>query len=252
MRLSRFFTERKNLRIGSSVKLADRDIEHIRKVLRLQKGDKVIVFNGEKEFSAILTLVKKDVVLVKLEELLKEDLEKSDRTKFTLIQGLLRAGKFDTIIEKTTELGIDNIIPTECDFSQTKVEVVERKLDRWNKLAVAAAKQSERIDVPLIYEGVVFKDLENLLKEFDEVIFFTIPRKKIPESLESLKLSQLKPNKTAKNIAFLIGPEGGFSPREHEWAKSWNLKFVHFDGPVLRSETASIVLTGILKYIYSI
>lgn len=251
MRLNRFFTERKNLRIGSSVKLPDSDIQHIRKVLRLAKGDKVIVFNGEKEYSAVLTLVKRDVVLVKLEELLKETPIDNDEITFTLFQGLLRAGKFDTIIEKTTELGISKIIPIECDFSQSKVEVVERKLERWNKLAVSAAKQSERINVPEVAPGILFKDLEQTLKDYDRVYFFTIPRKKIEQSLEVKNLTKIKANSKSKKIAFLIGPEGGFSPREHEWAKNWKLEFVHFDAPVLRAETASIVLTGLLKFIYS-
>lgn len=251
MRLNRFFTERKNLRIGSSVKLPDSDIIHIRKVLRLKKGDKVLVFNGEKEYSAILTLVTKEVVLVKLEELLKETFEDSDKLRFTLFQGLLKAGKFDTIIEKTTELGVSSIIPVECDFSQTKVDVVERKLDRWNKLAMSAAKQSERIDVPVIENGIVFKELGAELKNYDRVYFFTIPRKKIPESLEVKSLTKIKANSKSKKIAFVVGPEGGFSPREHEWAKKWKLEFVHFDAPVLRAETAAIVITGLMHFIYS-
>lgn len=251
MRLNRFFTERKNLRIGSSVKLPDSDIQQIKKVLRLTKGDRVIVFNGEKEYSAVLTLVKRDVVLVKLEELLNEVVDDSNEIKFTLFQGLLRAGKFDTIIEKTTELGISKIVPVECDFSQTKVEVVERKLERWNKLAVSAAKQSERMNVPSVENGLLFKDLKDVLTEYDRVYFFTIPRKKILESLDVKLLTKVKANSKSKKIAFLIGPEGGFSPREHEWAKLWKLEFVHFEAPVLRAETASIVITGLLKFIYS-
>jgi len=251
MRLNRFFTERKNLRIGSSVKLPDSDIQQIKKVLRLTKGDKVIVFNGEKEYSATLTLVKRDVVLVKLEVLLQETPIDSNEIRFTLFQGLLRAGKFDTIIEKTTELGISTIVPVECDFSQSKVEVVERKLERWNKLAVSAAKQSERMNVPVVENGVLYKNLKEILKTYDRVYFFTIPRKKIEESLDVKSLTKVKANSKSKNIAFLVGPEGGFSPREHEWAKSWKLEFVHYEAPVLRAETASIVLTGLLKFIYS-
>ena len=251
MRLNRFFTDRRNLRIGSSVKLSDADITHIKKVLRLKRGDKVLVFNGEREYLAVLTLVSKDVVLVKLEELLKETAPDSNELKFTLFQGLLRAGKFDTIIEKTTELGISSIVPLECDFSQTKVDVVERKLDRWNKLAMSAAKQSERIDVPTIENGIVFKELGPELKNYDRVYFFTIPRNKIPESLDVKSLTKIKGNSKAKRVAFVVGPEGGFSPREHEWAKEWKTEFVHFDAPVLRAETAAIVITALMHFIYS-
>lgn len=251
MRLNRFYTERKNLRIGSSVKLPDSDITHIRKVLRLKKGDDVIVFNGSKEYLAKFTLVTKEVVLVKLIELIKETFEDSNELKFTLFQGLLKAGKFDTIIEKTTELGIDYVVPVECDFSQSKIDTVERKIDRWNKLALSAAKQSERISVPTIEEGIKFKELELELKKYDRVYFFTIPRKKITESLMVKKLQSIKGNSKSKKIALMIGPEGGFSPKEHELAKLWKLEFVHYDAPVLRAETASIAITAIMKFIYS-
>lgn len=252
MRLNRFFTERKNIRIGSSVKLSDSDISHIKKVLRLTKGDKIIVFNGEKEFLATLKVVSKDVIMVVLNELLQDQVNTQDHfAKITLFQGLLRAGKFDTVIEKTTETGITSIVPMETDFSQTKVEVIERKLERWNKLAIAASKQSERISVPEIYQGITFKEVKNLLSDFDVVYFVTIPRKKIAESLEAQPLNQIEVDKFKNNIAFLIGPEGGFSPAEHKMAKEWGLTFVYLDSPVLRSETASIVFTSLFRFIYS-
>src|SRR5690606_4061384 len=117
--------------------------------------------------------------------------------------------------------------------------------------AVAAAKQSERISVPQIQEGIEFKDLKNYIGDFDTVYFITIPRKKIAESMEAVSLSELQIDKSKSSIAILIGPEGGFSPNEHKLAKEWGFKFVYLDSPVLRSETASIVFSSLFRFIYS-
>lgn len=251
MRLNRFFTKRENLTMGSSLLLEEEDTNHIKKVLRLSKGDKVIIFNGEKEYLAELTLVSKEAVMADIKELLRqEDFSGENRVEITLIQALLRAGKFDFIIEKATEIGVDYIIPIECEYSQMKADSAAKKLERWNKLILSAAKQSERIRIPELTNVIKFNELEKVLDEFDKVYLFTIER-------DSLKdISEVKPlekdvNKKSKNVAIVIGPEGGFSPKEHELAKKFNFEFVSIGKNVLRAETASIVATGIINFLYN-
>ncbi len=248
MRLNRFYTERQNLRINSSVKLPDSDIDHIRKVLRLQSGDKVIIFNGVEEYLAELKLVTREFVTAKLVELLKTEKNSTKETQVTIFQGLLRAGKFDLIIEKLTEIGIDNIIPVECEFSQTKKENAAAKVSRWSKVALAAAKQSERISLPLVLDPIDFKDILKVKNDFDKVLMFTLPRNNIKESLDAIELSKDVIG-TAKNVAVLIGPEGGFSPTEHKIATENGFTLVKSSDSVLRSETAAIVFSAIVKFL---
>jgi 16S rRNA (uracil1498-N3)-methyltransferase len=249
MRLNRFFIDRDNLRVGSSIKLEDSDIKHIRKVLRLSKGDKIIIFNGEKEFLAELKIVGNEVVMAEILEVTKVKDFSIQTTEVTIFQGLLRAGKIDSLIEKLTELGIDKIVPVECEFSQMKLDTAEKKIERWKKIAISAAKQSERIEVPEIYAPIKFQDVKTTLEQFDIVYFFTIPRKNIPSSemTRSIRDSQ---KAGAKKIAFMVGPEGGFSPKEHELALQWGINFTKLESNVLRSETASVAIMSILKYIY--
>ncbi len=250
MRLNRFFVDRKNLRESSSVKLEDSDINHIKKVLRLGKGDKIILFNGEKEFLAELKIVSSEVVMAKIVEILKDTRGDSKKTEIALFQSLLRAGKFDFIIEKATELGIDYIIPVEAEFSQSKLDVAVRKIDRWQKVATASAKQSERIGIPQFQEPIKFARIKEYLNDFDLVLFLTIPRKNIPSSQESINLKEIQDSfKDAKRIAYIIGPEGGFSPTEHKIASEWGLKFVKYGDTVLRSETAAVAILSVLRYI---
>src|SRR5690606_13093614 len=127
MRLNRFYTERKNITLNSSVKLQDSDIRHIRNDLRLKKGDKIVLVNGEKEFLAELRIVGREFVTAKVKKILKvEDFSEESGVDIVLFQALLRSGKFDTIIEKTTQLGIEAIVPVETDFSQMKIDAAKK------------------------------------------------------------------------------------------------------------------------------
>jgi 16S rRNA (uracil1498-N3)-methyltransferase len=246
MRLNRFYTERTNVRLGSSVKLPDFDINHIRKVLRLKKGDKIIIFNGEKEYLAELRIVGSEVITAILtEELRSEDFSSEAKVEITLFQGLLRAGKFDDILEKTTELGIDYVVPVECEFSQSKVENANAKIERWNKVIIAASKQSERVRVPDLIQPMYFTDALEHLKEFDKVYFFSTAK-----NLEILNVD-MQVDKLHRKVAYLIGPEGGFSPTENKLAQEHNLQFYTMGKTILRSETAAIFGAGLLNYLYN-
>jgi len=237
MRKLRFFSERLNLRIGSSVKLPDNESTHIRSVLRLKKDSNIIIFNGEKEFKAKLTLVSKKAVMAKIISL--ERVIDSKSCKVTLFQSLLRAGKFDIIIKRTTELGITKIVPFESDFSQSKKESIsQKKLDRWNNIAVSASKQSQRIDIPFVNAPIKFFDIKKMLNDFD-LILFCVKSKKSKNLLDI-------DFKKYKSVCIIIGPEGGFSRDEVEFAQNLNVTFVTFNKNILTSETAAISSVGII------
>lgn len=253
MRVSRFYSERINLRVGSSVKLREEDSVHIRKVLRLKSGDKVILFNGEKEFEADLYLVSKDAIMARVTKVTKvEDFSGESQIEITLIQGLLKAGKFELIVEKLTEIGIDNIVPLECEYSQAKADRVLDKVDRWQRIAIASSKQSERVRIPEILVPIKFNGLKDIKSEFDQVFVFTIPRENLISSSEVEVFDKKLINEKSKHIAYMIGPEGGFSPKEHEILKELGFQFVTLPGNnILRSETAALVVGGVLRFVVS-
>ena len=260
MRLNRFYTERTNLTLNSSVKLQDSDIRHIRNVLRLKKGDEVVLFNGEKEYLAELKIVGREFITAKIKKILKvEDFSEEAGVEITLFQSLIKVANIDLIVEKTTEIGVDAIVPIESDFSQVKLDYVQKKPERWSKISIVAAKQSGRVKIPEIFQPTTFIDSLELAEKFDTVFFFTFPKESIEESLEASDLKEYtakageNPKKVAvqpSRVAFYIGPEGGFSPAEHKLAKEAGFKFVKFGNNILRSETASIALLSVLKYIY--
>lgn len=251
MRLNRFFTKRENLTLGSSILLEEEDTNHIKKVLRLSKGDQIIIFNGEKEFLAELTLVSKEAVMADIKKLLRqEDFSGENRVEITLIQSLLRSGKFDFVVEKATEIGVDYIVPLEAEYSQMKAKDAEKKLERWNKISLGASKQSERIRIPEITAPITFTEISKIVDEFDKVYLFTIDRDSLKDISEIKPLSKEIDIK-AKHVAVIIGPEGGFSPGEHKLAKDFKFEFVSVGKTILRAETASIVALGIVNFLYN-
>jgi len=247
MRLNRFYTERINITINSSVLLNQQYNTHIRKVLRLESGDKIILFNGEKEYLAQLkTVCKEAVTAVVIDVIREENFSIDKKIDLYLFQGLPKAGKMDLIIEKTTEIGIDGVIPFDCEYSQNDKLKSQKKIERWRKVALAASQQANRITVPEIFEVTDFYSVINLSPEFDAMIMFTVAPKGADKiSLEEM-LSKIKIKKG--KIGFLVGPEGGFSPKEIEAAKECNIKTIQVFQTTLRTETASIALTSLMRY----
>jgi 16S rRNA (uracil1498-N3)-methyltransferase len=245
MRLNRFFTERKHIAIGSSIKLQESDTAHIKKVLRLTSGDEIILFNGEREYLAELTLVTKEFVTAEVKKILRSSAEETS-IGITLFQGLLKGGMFDLVVEKSVELGISQIIPVECEYSQMKLDVAEHKFERWNKISLSAAKQSERLTIPEVSSPIRLSDIDiDVIEQFDQVFLFTLDKGKVSTSQLPLKLE-------GKRIAYIIGPEGGFSPSEHEYLiETLGLTPYSLGTTILRAETASIVAGGILRFLSS-
>lgn len=251
MQLRQFYTERHNLTVGSSVKLSDDEAEHIRKSLRMASGDKIILFNGEKKYLAEVNVVTKDAVTAIVKEVIESAGEQEHQ--ITLIQSLIRAYNFELVIQKATELGVDNIIPIDTEFSQVKAERVDQKLDRWNKISIEACKQSERLNLVNIYSPISFSQIPelDLLSEFDLVFICAVPRLITTKMVEVKPLSSYeKEIKIAKRIAVIIGPEGGFSPTEMQQAAEWQkLKFVKLTANVLKSESAAIAALSYISIV---
>jgi 16S rRNA (uracil1498-N3)-methyltransferase len=246
MKLNRFYTERKNLRERSSIKLNDSDIEQIRKIFRLQRGAQVIIFNGEKEFLAELTLVTKEVVMAKILEVMKDFRYDDAKVEYTVFQSLLGSGKVDTIVEKLTELGINNIVPMAAEYSPMKLDYAHKKIERWEKLSIVASKSSQRQNISHILEPIQFIQIKDFVKDFDLVLVCTTPAGKTKDIVD---IKDLKLEGDIKKVAFLIGPEGGFSPGEIKIAEELALKFIKLGNNTLKSDTAAVAVFSVLKYI---
>lgn len=240
--ISRFFVTDESI-LGNRFVITDKDaVAKIRKVLRLEIASKIELNNNKgKLYVGEISDISKSEVKGNIVE--EKDLKeaKQDSISLTLAQSLPKGHKMDDIIRMNTEVGVDSFLPFESKYSIVKLKNFhEKKLVRWEKIAMEAARQSERAQIPEILHPISFKDL--LLEDFD--------RKLILHSREvsnSVDIKEIKSSlKKGVNILLAIGPEGGFSEDEIELALKNNFEVVYMNLPILRTETAGVVASGIL------
>lgn len=152
----------------------------------------------------------------------------------------------ELIIQKCTELGVQEITPVDMERSVVKLNSKEeiKKLQRWQKIAEVAAKQSGRDKILKVNNVIKIKDMFDKIKGYD--VLLVAYEKEIRNSLkqELLKLKEIK----YPEIAVLIGPEGGIDEYEIEELKKMSAKVITLGKRILRTETAPLVISGILQY----
>ena len=242
--MHKFFTPKENF-VDSEAKILGDDVKHLYKVLRLNEGDEVVLNNceGEEFLSVIKSISKQEVILDIKEKLL---INNESRVKIYLFQGLPKAQKMDLIVQKGTELGITEFIPTITDRVDIKLKGDFKKLDRLNRIALEAAKQSKRTIVPKVVEPINFEEALEKLKEMDLVI---VPY----ENAEDFGIKTLfrklgdKAN-GIKKVGIVIGPEGGFETLEIDRLKDYGAYIVTLGNRILRTETAGFVTASLVNY----
>ncbi|OGB87426.1 hypothetical protein A3H38_04745 [candidate division WOR-1 bacterium RIFCSPLOWO2_02_FULL_46_20] len=217
------------------------DAHQIKNVLRLKVGEKIELLDGSgKVYFATIENIGKDKVVCNIIEHRTPNTE--DRTQITIAQCLPKAKKMDLIIQKCTELGVSQIIPTLSERSIAKAD----KPERWSRIAREAAEQSGRLTIPIIAPLTKFEDVLKIKKDFSLAL--------IPWELEKEKtLKSVLPDNRISGypvILILIGPEGGFSRVEVEHAKSTGFIPISLGPRILRTETASLSILSIINYEY--
>lgn len=244
--MHKFFTTPENINEFKATIIGD-DVKHIYKVLRLDKGEKVIINNSEgKEFLGEIDLVTKTEVSVNILEVLETNNESP--VEVYLFQGLPKAQKMDLIVQKGTELGISKFIPVITERVDVKLKGDFKKLDRLNRIALEAAKQSKRSIIPSVQEPISFKELIEYVKEMD---LFVVPYENAENFGVKALIKELSKNDTIKDIkkiGIMVGPEGGFEEAEIEELKNVNGYIITLGNRILRTETAGFTATSLIQY----
>lgn len=239
----RFFANEDKIKRGYYIIDDRKSCKYIRKVLRLKLGTEIIVFDGEgNEYLASLDFITTEKVSGKLLEELKSE-ETSEGTKFYMIlaQGLPRAGKLDDIIRMNTEVGIKEFYFFETEYSVVKVkDFTPERFARLDRLATEASRQSERSFIPKSHFPMTFAEI--LAIPADVKILLHSRETSGSKDLNEIK-KKIKPD---QQVLVIIGPEGGFSPKELELAEKNKIQIAYLNLPILRTGTAGIVACGIL------
>ena len=238
--MPKFFIAGTNIKGGMAI-MKGRDAEHAH-VLRLRPGDDVILCDGEG------TDYKCHIVLADKEEVQAEVIEVKPCTaeptvKVALLCGLPKGSeRTEYIIQKGVEAGASEIRFFQSRYCVSKPESPEKKLERWQRIAEEAAKQSGRGIIPEVGWDAELADAFNIALSKDLGLFMYETGNR--ESLSSV----LDSNKEIKSAAIITGPEGGFAEFEADLAKIVGLHVCSMGERILRCETAPIVALSALMY----
>ncbi|WP_133014770.1 RsmE family RNA methyltransferase [Clostridium cuniculi] len=244
--MHKFFTP-KELINGDVAKIIGDDVKHIYKVLRISEGEKVTLNNceGVEYLGRVKSVSKQEVLIDILEEL---ESNNESNVNIYLFQGLPKSQKMDLIVQKGTELGITEFIPTITHRVDVKLKGEFKKLDRLNRIALEAAKQSKRSIIPKVLEPIEFDEVLEKINSLDLLI---VPYENANNFGIKTLINELRKENNIdniKNIGIFVGPEGGIEEDEIERLKDKGAYIVTLGKRILRTETAGFVATSLIQY----
>jgi 16S rRNA (uracil1498-N3)-methyltransferase len=240
----RFFILKRNIQ-GKRGIIVGEEVEHLRRVLRFGPGDSVTLFDDDgQEHTGIIRDLRASEAEVEILASYQTDRESSLQVALAL--ALTKGEKMDWVIEKATELGVRTIIPFVSSHTVPKLDdrKIEKRGERWQKIALSAAKQCGRTRVPAILPLSHFRELvEQPGTDTLKLLFWE------QETRRTLKqVHASRPDATS--ILLAIGPEGGFSSEEASLAITHEFQSIHLGRRILRAETAAITAISLVQFLW--
>jgi 16S rRNA (uracil1498-N3)-methyltransferase len=233
---------------ADGVTLASDEARHLRDVLRLKVGDEVYVFNGAgKEFHCTVEESRRDTAQLKVISEVAPARSESP-LQLTLAVALLKGEKFDLVVQKATELGVARVVPVVTKLADIRLRDesdAAKRVARWQRIALEAAKQSGRAVVPEIAVPVTF---ESFVVTFghEPKMSCLLFSERDGESIIATK-ERLPTN--VSTLTALVGSEGGWTNEELAAAREAGWSIVTLGGRVLRAETAAITVAVLLQHL---
>jgi 16S rRNA (uracil1498-N3)-methyltransferase len=242
--MARFFLPTGQIE-GHRATITGVELNHLRRVLRLRPQDRVVVFDDAGcEHEGIIHSLSED--RGEIEIVRSYQVNNESPLKTTLALGLTKGEKMDWVVEKATELGVHTVVPFLSDYTIPKLNErkVAQRSERWQKIALSAAKQCGRVRIPEILALSEFRDLlETISPDALRLLFWEKEREQ--------RLSELKEAQTTiSELVVMIGPEGGLSAHEAALALGQGFKAVRLGPRILRSETAAVAALSAVQLLW--
>ena len=231
--MQRYFIDTKEFTLDKE------QIRHVCKVMRMSEGDYIeVVHEGVCYITKIVSVNPFEMEKV---EVLRDSSELN--VDITLLYCLPKGDKLEFVIQKATEIGVKRIILVQSSrcVSKFKKEDFDRKLQRFKKIAVEASEQSHRLVVPQIDEIIDYKDINKYHFDYAYIAYENEENGTFLKDLSSVKKGE--------SIGIIVGPEGGFSKEEVDYAIASNYKSVTLGKRILRSETACLFALSVISYL---
>lgn len=238
--MPRFFTE--NAPQDGYLLLTGEDARHIAKSLRMQPGEELTVCDGHGiDHACVIEQVDTDTVRARVCR--TQPSVSEPRMRVTLYMALPKNDKMELIVQKTTELGVTDIVPvlTARCVSRPDARTLEKKIDRWSKIAAEAAKQSGRGRIPRVHPALGLGEALAAAAQADVALL-------LYECEREHGLRAALTARTPCTVSVLVGPEGGFAPEEARQAQDAGLVSVSLGPRILRCETAPIAALACILY----
>lgn len=221
---------------GDTVILTGDDHKHVAYSLRARRGDEIIVCSDGTEYTAVITDITKDKTTAEIRGVAPSTSE--PKHEMMLFFGAMKGERNDFVVQKCTELGIKRFVPFLSRFSSVSADGV--KVDRLNKIALEAAKQSGRGAVPEVEETAELDAVIGRLKDFDKIVF---PYENEREGGFDFLKGEVG------SVAIIVGSEGGFSREEAAKIKEIAGGSVTLGERILRAETACVAVTAVTAFV---
>jgi 16S rRNA (uracil1498-N3)-methyltransferase len=241
---TRLFVEPDRLGTDRAI-VSGQALHHMKNVLKLKPGDELMVFDGcGREAVGVLEIFQGETAVVRV----VRDADRSTESslELTLAPCLSKGKKIDTVIEKAVELGVDRICVVTSERSVTRLadDAAAKRVERWRRIAVSAAEQSGRTQIPIVERIRTFQEF--CASKSDDTLGLMFTANAAPDPAGTLR--QRYPN--TRKVITLVGPEGGFSDAEISTATSYGFIPVGLGPRVLRTETAGIIAAAICQHLW--
>ena len=235
--MRRFYCQSENIK--ENTVYFDRDeSKHIAKVLRLEKGEEIIVSTGDgMDNYCVLASTGEECTAI-INKTVKNENEPD--AEIILFQSVIKNEKMDFLVQKVSELGITKIVPIITERTVVKIEDAkkeEKKQERWQKIALEACKQCGRSRIPEVLKAIKLKDAKKLFDACSEKIV-CYEEEKTQSITETIKKTEC--------LGYFIGPEGGITEDEHKFLKEQGFVSVSLGKRILRAETAAIATGAVV------
>lgn len=233
--MRRFYTVPENIHAPNAVLTAE-ETKHLRDVLRLREGAEIAVFDGiGNEYLCSVESISKYETKLSIIGTIPSQFESF--FDLTLAAALMKGEKFDLVVQKACELGVQKIIPLQTRRSDVRLNGdadSAKRVERWRRIALESSKQCGRTRLPEIGNVMSF---EQFSKTTEGVNLLFSER-------NGTSLSAVQP---VQNMTAVIGPEGGWDDSELETASAAKMRIITLGGRILRAETAGIVVPALLQ-----
>ncbi len=229
------------LAVGQRITLPEDSSLHLLRVLRLEPGDAVTLFNGDgHDYTArLLTAAKRGA---EAEITGREPVPRESPLRITLVQGVARGEKMDLVLQKATELGVDGFTPVVTERTEVKLDAerAEKRMAHWRGVVAAACEQSGRAVLPRLVQPTALANYAGAE---------TADIKLVLDPQGDVGLAGVSPQ-PGQSIALVVGPEGGLSERDLATLRAAGFRGLRLGPRILRTETAGLAAVAALQALY--